>query len=74
MYRATYQQALFNPDTAARPLVISGASDSYERTYPKFDQNHQEYEDPTTFVDPEFPTFINLNGLKSLPEHEQWLL
>lgn len=55
-------------------MVISGSADTYERTFPKYDQRHQEYEDPTTFVDPEFPTFINLNGLKSLPEHQQWLL
>ncbi|TNV80344.1 hypothetical protein FGO68_gene4049 [Halteria grandinella] len=74
VYKTTYQSTFFNPEQPPRPLVISGSADTYERTFPKFDQRHQEYEDPTTFVDPEFPTFINLNGLKSLPEHQQWLL
>jgi hypothetical protein len=37
VYRSTYQSLIFNPEESARPLVVSGAADTYERTYPKYD-------------------------------------
>lgn len=72
--RSNFQPYIFNSAEAARPLVVSGNADTYERTFPKFDSEHQGYEDPTMYEDPEFPIFINLNGLKQIPEHQQWLL
>ena len=44
-------------------LVISGYSDAYERTFPKNEETHQDYEDPSEYIDPKHPAYINVNGL-----------
>jgi len=52
-------------------LVVSGYRDAYERTFPKRDQRYQEFDDPSDYVNPELPSFINVNGLHGLGS--QWL-
>ena len=46
-------------------LVISGSSDAYERSFPKNEESHQDYEDPSEYRDPIYPAYINVNGLNN---------
>ena len=56
-------------------LVVSGTLDTpYERTYPKFDLKHHEYQDPTIYLDPPFPTHINVNGPMEVKRESAWTL
>jgi len=34
--KTVFQNILFNEDKPSRPIVISGGSETYERTFPKF--------------------------------------
>jgi len=45
-------------------LVISGNSEYYERTFPKYEYKHVEPDDPSLMTNLEHPVYINVNGPK----------
>ncbi|CDW81089.1 UNKNOWN [Stylonychia lemnae] len=53
-------------------LIISGRGEYYERTFPKYEFKHTESEDPTKFINPEYPIYININGPKIASKSDEW--
>lgn len=45
-------------------LVISGGNDYYERTFPVMHNSAQPFPDSSLYENPNFPTYVSLNGGK----------
>ena len=46
----------------------------YERTYPKFQNNHIEGRDPTMMKLSEMPIYINENGGFKTNKNKKWMI
>eukprot|EP00347_Sterkiella_histriomuscorum_P002510 403367871 len=53
-------------------LVISGNSEQYERTYPKFEYKNQDQSDPTYIQNAKYPVYVNINGPRSIQSLDEW--
>lgn len=71
--KTSYEKSIYDEQIKV-PLIISSSSEIYERTFPKYELRHQEYLDPTYFTKAEFPTYININGLKEPSQTTSMLL